>query len=89
MAVNVPGVCSHMRACEIWTASLLNPYLFKTYKYNSWDEFVIRKGYGAKAYPMGIVANSSMPHGKYYLYLTFDEIAPYIQTRTEIVHSFV
>lgn len=87
--MNVSGVCSHMRACEIWIASLLNPYLFKTYKYNSWDEFVAKKGYGAKPYPMGITANSSMPRGKYYLYLAFNKIKPYIQTRTNVVHSFV
>lgn len=78
-----------MRACEIWTASLLNPYLFKTYRYDSWEEFVTNKGNGVKPYPMGIAVNSSMPRGKYYLYLTYDELLPYIQTKTNIVHSFV
>lgn len=78
-----------MRACEIWTASLLNPYLFKTYRYDSWDEFATYKGEGLVPYPMGIAANASMPKGKYYLYLTFDEISPYIRTRTSIVHSFL
>lgn len=78
-----------MRACEIWTASLLNPYLFKTYRYNSYNDFVINKGNGARSYPMGIAANSTMPYGKYYLYLTYDQIQPYIQTKTNIIHSFV
>lgn len=78
-----------MRACEIWTASLLNPYLFKTYKYDTWNDFVINKGKGRKAYPMGIAVNSSMPRGNYYLYLKQDELLPYIQTKTKLIHSFL
>lgn len=87
--LNVLGLCSHMRACEIWTASIVNPQLFQAYKYDSWYKFMINKGYGLWGYPMGIAANSSMPSGKYYLYLNYSQILPYLQTRTNIINSFV
>lgn len=76
-----------MRSCEIFTASMLNPYLLESYRYQSWGDYLAAQKRKSKPYPMGILADSSIPEGKYYMSITKDEVAPYIQTETTILDS--
>lgn len=76
-----------MRACEIFTASMINPYLFVAYKYNSWGDYLASQNKSIVSYPMGILTDHSVPEGKYYMSITKEEITPYIQTETTVIHS--
>lgn len=76
-----------MRACELWTASIINPDLFKACKSESWEEYRSEQAYESTCYPMGIASNPSIPYGSYYLQITLEELIPYIQTTTNLLHS--
>jgi pimeloyl-ACP methyl ester carboxylesterase len=80
-------VCSHMRSCEFWTASVKKPDLFKAYSFQSWDEYLAGNVNGLVAVPMGIAANPTIPHGSYFLETT-DEERAYLNTTTTILDSF-
>ncbi|KYB28534.1 hypothetical protein TcasGA2_TC032516 [Tribolium castaneum] len=80
-------VCSHMRSCEFWTASVKKPDLFKAYSFQSWDEYLAGNTDGLIAVPMGIAANPSIPYGSYFLETT-DEERAYLNTTTTILDSF-
>lgn len=75
-----------MRSCEIFTASLINPYLLQAYQYESWGEYLASQK-SSTPYYMGILADHSIPQGKYYMAITIEEIRPYLQTETTILDS--
>ncbi|XP_044270136.1 pancreatic lipase-related protein 2-like isoform X2 [Tribolium madens] len=85
--IHTNGVCSHMRSCEFWTASVKKPDLFKAYSFQSWDEYLTGNTDGLIAVPMGIAANPSIPYGSYFLETT-DEERAYLNTTTTILDSF-
>lgn len=73
-------ICSHLRACEYWTASIINPKVFKAYPFKSWDDFIEGKCYNLHPVPMGIAAGSWISPGPYFLQ-TKDK-PPYVYNKT-------
>ncbi|KAJ8941379.1 hypothetical protein NQ318_003632 [Aromia moschata] len=78
--------CSHLRACEFWTASIRKPDLFKAYSYKSLDGFMDGKLEYLYAYPMGIAAGPQIPKGLYFV-KPDDEYKKYLNTKTTIKDS--
>ncbi|KAJ3663790.1 hypothetical protein Zmor_008016 [Zophobas morio] len=80
-------VCSHLRSCDFWTASVKKPDLFKAYPFQAWDEYLAGNTNGLISVPMGIAANSNIPYGAYFLQTT-DEERLFLNTTTTIFDSF-
>ncbi|KAJ8932824.1 hypothetical protein NQ314_014409 [Rhamnusium bicolor] len=80
-------ICSHLRACEFWTASVKKPDVFKAYSYKSWDEFLEGKIDKLEAFPMGIAASPNIPYG-IYIVDPNNEYQKYITTRTTLMDSY-
>ncbi|KAG5898188.1 hypothetical protein JTB14_013230 [Gonioctena quinquepunctata] len=74
-------VCSHMRACEYFIASVQKPDLFNAISFKCWKEYQEGKINYLDAYPMGIAANPHIPSGIYYVRDT-QEYLKYTTTRT-------
>ncbi|XP_018335039.1 pancreatic triacylglycerol lipase-like [Agrilus planipennis] len=77
--------CSHVRACEFWTASIVHPDAYTGYRYRSWKEYLDQKFHDGKSFPMGIKASPLIPPGSYFLE-TASEI-PYVHYKTKLIDS--
>lgn len=80
------GVCSHLRACEFWTASIYKPDVFRTFSYKERDAFLKGKTDHLLAYPMGIAAGPDMPQDIYFVEDT-DEWRKLSKTMTTLKDS--
>ncbi|XP_057671860.1 uncharacterized protein LOC130903650 [Diorhabda carinulata] len=79
--------CSHMRACDLFIASVRKPDLFKAYSYESWLKYMNNTSPYLEAYPMGIAASPEIPNGIYFLEV-YDTYKPYVFSETTIKDSF-
>ncbi|CAG9855701.1 unnamed protein product [Phyllotreta striolata] len=79
--------CSHIRACELFIASIRRPDLFKAFSYESWIKYKNKTTKDLEVYPMGISAGSYIPQGIYFVQVK-DEYKEYVLTKTNFVDSF-